>query len=95
MVYAMINVQLTEMVATGNGAPFANTGPIIGIIFLGVVTALIAKDAEKIAIELFGEFLPQEFLAAVILRRLGWRLNRLVARKLVALLLAQTKVPQL
>lgn len=54
MVAAMKNVQITGITAAAAGAQFANTGAMIGIIFLGVITTLIAKDADKIATGLFG-----------------------------------------
>lgn len=54
MTDAMSQIQLTGIQASTAGAAFANTGAMIGIIFLGFILTAVAKDADKIATGLFG-----------------------------------------
>lgn len=53
MLTAMSKLQITGAAASTAGAAFANTGAMIGIIFLGIIMTFIAKDADKIATGLF------------------------------------------
>lgn len=53
MLTAMSKLQITGAAASTAGAAFANTGAMIGIIFLGIIMTFIGKDADKIATGLF------------------------------------------
>lgn len=54
IVKSMQSIQFTGLDAATAGAAFANTGAMMGIIFLGIIVTFLAKEASSIASGLFG-----------------------------------------